>query len=139
MNKACKELIEKAKPYNGEEIGMLYIINSGKRYSGFWGSNKFNRVILIGRNRPKSIDEAVEFYMLSTEYQSDKVSIESLCAGERCNVDIDGKLNCVRIRFNQTLIRQYVISDIVLVPAKSNDAKRYIHFNPPCNKIKENI
>lgn len=128
MNKACKELIEKAKPYNGEEIGVLYIINSGKRYNGFWGSNNYNNIILIGRNRPKSPNGPFEFYKLSTEYQSDKVCIQCLRQYETCNVDIDHELNCVRVWFNETLIRQTVLSDITLVPAKSEVAKKYGSF-----------
>ena len=115
MNKACKKLIEKAKPYNGEEIGMLYIINSGKLYRGFWGKNGYNKIIVIGSSR-KPHNEPVEYYNLSENYDIDKVSIEDLVEHERCNIDIEHKYNCVRVWFNKTITRELLLSDITFKP-----------------------
>lgn len=112
MNKACKELIAKAQPYNGEEIGMLYIINSGKLYSG---KNGYNKIIVIGTNRSASIGHA-KYYNLSENYEVDKVSIEDLVAHERCNIDIEHKYNCVRVWFNKTITRDWLLSDLTFRP-----------------------
>ena len=123
MNKACKELIEKARTYTNQELKTLYIINSNKRYSGFWGKNGYNSLIVLGETKDGI------FYNLTKDYNdTDVVNIQQLFANENCNIDISGKYNCVRVWFNKPVIRQYVMSSLCLVPADSEVAKKYGSF-----------
>lgn len=49
MRKNQLKLVEKAKPFSeGLKFQSIYIINSGKNYNGFWGSNGYRKLILIG-------------------------------------------------------------------------------------------
>ena len=111
MTKACKELIEKAKHYNGEELTSIYIINSGRLYSGFWGKNGFNKIIVIGC---RSTEDGKEYYNVSNDYEVDVVRIQELAEHDQCNIDISNKLGCIHIWFNKTMKLNTLLSDLVM-------------------------
>lgn len=87
MKKALKELLENAKPYNGETLTSILIIPSGKAYTGFWGRNGYNRLIVIGQNEEND-------YLVSTEYQQDVINCFTKTG---FSVDVSSKYNCVCI------------------------------------------
>ena len=48
MTKKEKEMIAKAVPHKSDKFCVFYVINSGKRYDGFWGENGYNNIIVLG-------------------------------------------------------------------------------------------
>lgn len=111
MNKACKEFIEKSKPYNGEKLTSIYIINSGKLYRGFWGKNGYNKIIVIGC---RSTEDGKEYYNVSNDYEVDVVRIQELVEHDQCHIDISNKLGCIHIWFNKTMKLNMLLSDLVM-------------------------
>lgn len=94
MNKAQKELIEKAIKYNGEPITSLYIISKDRLYDGFWGKNGYNEIVVIAYSR------ATDQYFKWDSYPRDVINI---LKEMQFSIDIPNKLNCVRLFFHKPI------------------------------------
>ena len=68
MRKKVKEFVAKAVPRIHDEFHNLYVINSGRKYDGFFGKNGYNDIILIGKRNE------CEEYELITDW-SDAVHV----------------------------------------------------------------
>ena len=100
MKKALKELIAKAKPYDEsiKDFEAFYLVDSGKKYNGFWGKSKYyNQYIVIGIVvKPNN---EIEYYNLNSDYQSDIVKLVNSSTNPLHSVefDIDNELGCIRM------------------------------------------
>ena len=97
MNKAQKELIEKAIKYNGEPIDSLYIISKDRLYNGFWGKNDYNEIVVIAYSR------ATDQYYKWDLYPRDVINFNKEI---QFGVDIPNKFNCVRLFFHEPITLQ---------------------------------
>ena len=97
MKNKLKEIIESAKPYDGQELYKLYLIDSKEEYDGFHGPNGYNNIIVIGVSRKKKEDEN-EYYFLTN--WSDVVRVTDIRA---CNVEIPKDLGCISLYFDETI------------------------------------
>ena len=97
MTDSLKEIIESAKPYDGQELYKLYLIDSKEEYNGFYGPNGYNNIIVIGVSRKKKEDED-EYYFLTN--WSDVVRVTDIKA---CNVEIPKDLGCISLYFDETI------------------------------------
>ena len=50
MKKSAKALIESAIPRQNVFFNHIWIIDSEKKYNGFWGKNGYNNIIILGRS-----------------------------------------------------------------------------------------
>ena len=98
MKKALKELIENAPVKRTGKFVELMFVSNGK-YNGFFGTNGFNKMIVLGRDA----DEDITWYKIVTEKdECDKFDIYSedmrkLDCG--FNLDIITMYGAPRIRF----------------------------------------
>lgn len=116
MNKACKELIEKALPYNGEKLTSIYIINSGTAYEDFDHKNGYNELIIIGCHTIKL--NCAKYYNLSQNQSVDLCTIRGLFADDRCRIDIPRKYNCIHLYFGNSMKRLYLSSNLCMEVTK---------------------
>lgn len=116
MTNAEKKLLSMAQPIDEKQLeemyfDSLYIVNSGKRYKGFWGENGYNNIIIIG-SVTNNMSHETRFYKIS-QNEHDKLTIK---CNERLDFDIPEDMNCLRIF---TIRREYfmvkeVLSDVQL-------------------------
>ena len=97
MNKAQKELIEKAIKYNGEPIDSLYIISEDRLYNGFWGKNGYNGMIIIAYSKSTK-----EYY----KWDSYPRDVIDCCKELQFGIDIPNDTNCVRLFFHKPITLQ---------------------------------
>ena len=90
MKKAVKDLIANAVPRTHDEFHELYVIDSEKKYDGFWGVNGYNNIVLLGRAK------GCEQYELITNW-SDAIHIFN----GGCDIDIDSAQGVVRLWSNK--------------------------------------
>ena len=98
MKNELKDIIANAKQYRREELYSLYVIDSGKKYNGFYGVTGYNNIIVIGVARKKEADEN-EYYLLTN--WSDVVRVTDI---KSCSVEISTKLGCVCLFFDEPII-----------------------------------
>ena len=89
MKKSVKELMSRAVPRKSEKFSDIYIIDSEKKYDGFWGKNGYNNIIVLGRANVQS--EELE---LITEH-SDVINI--MQTSWSVNIDISSKNGVVHL------------------------------------------
>ena len=101
MNKAQKEFIEQAKPYElGKPLRSIFLIPAGKLYTGFWGKNGYNNIIIVGWGGRDDDN----YYIVNKEYQCDVVNFMSLGSlAQCCNIDVPHKLNCILMGFGKPI------------------------------------
>lgn len=96
MNKNLKEVIEKSVKLTEEELNdmrfsHILIINSDKRYNGFWGKNDYNNIILLGY-----AGGLEQYYFINPTYQVDSFKILNLL-NRHYGFDIPRIYGCLRI------------------------------------------
>lgn len=109
MKKALKELLEKAEQYNGQPLNDLLIIPNGEKYTGFWGKNGYNKIILLGRNHKED-----KIYRIDTPNQHDVIDFYRLKNAAHGQIDIPSEYNCVRLNFNKSIIVDNSVSSLLM-------------------------
>ena len=90
MKKSVKELMLRVVPRKSEKFSDIYIIDSEKKYDGFWGANGYNNIIVLGRASVQSAE-----LELITEH-SDVINIMNIIRGS-VNIDISSKDGVVHL------------------------------------------
>lgn len=90
MIKQQKEFMAKVVDRTpGQTYQYIYILDSGRRYKGFWGDNGYNSIIVVGRTPDNRYERITEF--------SDVVHCYKC---RNFNLDISAKDRMIRIWFD---------------------------------------
>ena len=117
MNKKEKALLDKAIPYdyrNQKPMKIFYLLNTHRRYRGFWGKNGYNNVIVIGTYWEEGMEDEV-FYRFDDCKERDLVEVFVQKHMSVVKLDIDGKYDTMRLCLDERVfVPEYNLSNFVI-------------------------
>lgn len=120
MNKKLKNLIDNAIQFvpnemeNKLEFDFIYLINTGKLYTGFWNKNGYNNMICIGCVAGKNKSDDVYYRINNSQYDVIQFNVNSVM------IDVPHDLNCIRLFGRKFVVSSSTVSCLMVKAVNAN-------------------